>query len=114
MKVSTFFPAAALAIVSTAGAASATTGHNYIMSPGAQDAKGTIEIDLVRSATDGYVEILDYRLGETGQSFGSEDVNAGANSNVRVPVGPGITGDVIAVLYDAAGNMVASEKIDIE
>ena len=100
---------AAAAVATTATAASADSFFGF---KGVVDAESALEIGLVRAESDGIVEIYDYRLGELGALLGTETVNAGANSDVRVGVGVAPIGDVIALLK-VDGEVVAQQRYDI-
>ena len=86
---------AAATVAATASAASATSYFQY----GETVEKGSVlELGLVRADMAGVVEIYDYNNGELGTLLGTEMVNAGANSDVRVNVIYPPLNDVIAVL----------------
>ncbi len=72
----------------------------------------TIDLGTVRAADAGTVEIYDYRLGTQGALLGTETVNAGANSNVRIDLGLAPAGDVLAVLK-VDGQVVATQRYDV-
>ncbi len=71
--------------------------------------KGTlITLDLVRSDTGGRVDLTDIN----GRVMASQEVIAGANSNVRFQLDRNPTGNVYAVLYNANGEVVAERMLD--
>ncbi|MDO6592013.1 hypothetical protein, partial [Yoonia sp. 1_MG-2023] len=76
------------------------------------DASSVLELGLVRADADGVVEIYKSVAGKPGALIGTEDVHAGANSNVRVNVGKAPQQDVIAVLK-VNGQTVAERDYDI-
>lgn len=110
MKNTSSLATTAIEVTLVAGSANATTQNDYVVSPGVHDADGTITLDNVRAAGAGYVEIIDYRVGELGDVLGSSKINTDANTDVNAHVGISPLGGVMAVLYDASGNTVASEK----
>ena len=67
---------------------------------------------MVRAEGAGVVEIYDFATGEVGVLLGTETVNAGANSDVRVNVGSRPKQDVIAILK-VDGQAVAERDYDI-
>ena len=101
--------ALALAAIVSAGAAAA---DNYLpFTAETQNRDSVIELDTVRAASDGVVEIYSFHKGEVGALLGSEDVNAGANANVRVGLGKAPVTDVIAQLV-VGGQVVDTQEID--
>jgi hypothetical protein len=108
MKTTTFALVAVTAL-STASFASADA-FSIIED---QEVNSVVELNTVNSTFGGSIEIRDFRLGTAGAVLGTVDLNAGANSHVRVNVGKEPLGDVVAVLLDAAGNTVATQKVDI-
>ena len=96
---------AAATLASTASIASATS---YFELPRAQSTNGTIEMGLVRAEADGVVEVYDYHTGTQGALIGTQNVTAGANSDVRTNISVPLRRDVIAVLK-VDGEVVASE-----
>lgn len=101
---------AAATVAATASIASAdlsTFGYGERL-----EAKSSLDLGLVRSAGAGIVEIYDYRAGTQGALLGSTTVNAGANQDVRVNVGPKPLTDVLAVLK-VNGQIVSMKDFDI-
>lgn len=101
---------AAAAIVGTASFA--TASENYFSLNDKAAAGSSINLGVVRAASDGVVEIYDYRGGELGALLGTERVKAGANREVKVTVGAPPLYDVIAVL-NVGGQAVAQSEIEI-
>jgi len=58
------------------------------------------------------VEIYDYHNGVRGALLGTEEVRAGANTNVRIDLGLGANKDILAVL-NVGGQEVLSKDYDI-
>lgn len=77
------------------------------------DAASSISLENVRAAGDGTVEIYDYHTGMQGKLLGSQMVNAGANSDVRINLGQTVRDDVIAVLK-VNGQIVATQEFQVE
>jgi hypothetical protein len=100
------FAIIAATIAATGTAASA---ESYFGFKGALDAESALELGLVRAESDAVVEVYDFRRGEVGALLGTETVNAGANSDVRVNVGIAPRQDVIALLK-VDGEVVAQQR----
>jgi len=99
--------AAAVAITATAASADSYFHFGTNLAPSDVLELGTVTIDGA-----GVVEIYDYRTGTQGALLGSEALNAGANTNVKVNTGFSAESDVLAVLK-VNGQIVASKKYDI-
>ena len=94
-------------LLATAAVASAQDGASAAMSEGMlfndsddsnQDGNGFVEFNRVDASGAGVIEVYDYRLAEMGALLGSQEVAAGTNWDVRVPVSAFRQSDVIAVL----------------
>ena len=109
MSVKTLIAASAL-MASTATIASAN--YNYFSLVTDLDADTSLELGIVRAASDGVVEIYDYRGGEQGDLIGTTEVFAGANDDVSVDVLTPPQSDVLAVLK-VGGEVVDMQVIDI-
>lgn len=103
------FTAAALIAASTATVATANSNFGVLTD---LPSTNTLDLGNLRAASDGIVEIYDYRAGEQRALLGSADVHAGANRDVRVGVQVAPRFDVIA-LMKVDGQIVASQVIDI-
>lgn len=109
MSIKTFaLVAATIAATSTAAAA-----DSYFQYGERLDSSSVLDLGLVTAADAGVVEIYDFSKGKLGQLLGTETVNAGANSDVRVNVGIRPTMDVIALLK-IDGEVVAQRDYDID
>lgn len=100
---------AAVAVIATTSAVSANAFdvNNRI------DQSDVLQIGLVTADNAGTLEIYDFRLGTQGRLLGSEAINAGANTDVSVPLGFAPVGNVLAVLT-VNGQAVASQKFFVE
>ena len=87
-------------------------GHDFNSLYAENDGDGVIELDTVRAASDGVVEIYAFNTGEIGDLLGSEMVSGGANANVRVGLGGTPVTDVIALLK-VDGQVVDMQEIDL-
>lgn len=105
------FTALAAAAIATLGTAT-LADSSYFTYQDRLDNSTTLELGTVTSAGNGVVEIYDFHGGEIGALLGSEEVHAGANANVRVPVGASPNFDVIAVLK-VDGQTVATRDYNI-
>ncbi|WP_341213604.1 hypothetical protein [uncultured Limimaricola sp.] len=73
-----------------------------------------VDLDIVRSSTDGRVEIRDGSSLATGALLGSEDVRAGLESDVRIDLEhKPFRSHVFAVLYDADGEVTATKLLRV-
>ena len=108
MKLTTIIAASAIAM--TAGAAAADNSFGF---GDRLDNASTLELGTVRAASAGVVGIYGGRDGSLGALLGTEQVMAGANTDVRVNVGHGPDADVIAVLK-INGQIVATQDYDID
>lgn len=86
---------AALTLAATATSASATS---YFSFGETIDRSSVVDLGTVRATSDGVVEIYDFNGNEFGKLLGTQMVNAGANSNVRVNTMVPPLNDVVAVL----------------
>jgi len=102
----------ALAAATVAATATAASADNYFAFGDRLENSSTLELGTIRAAADGVVEIYDGRFGDLGALLGTEEVMAGANSDVRVNVGHGPDADVIAVLK-VDGQIVAQQEYEV-
>ena len=100
--------AATIAATSTAAAA-----DSYFQYGERLESSSVLDLGLVKAEGAGVVEIYDFSRGEIGQLLGTEAVNAGANTDVKVNVGIRPTMDVIALLK-VDGQTVAERDFDID
>ncbi|MEJ6399045.1 hypothetical protein [Yoonia sp. 208BN28-4] len=99
--------AAAAAVTATSAAANQFPVDNRI------DTSDILELGSITADNAGVLEVYDYRLGTQGRLLGTDDIHAGANTNVRVPVGIAPTGQVLAVLT-VDGQPVAAQRFYVE
>ena len=106
----------AAALVATLAAPAAFAGAaDAISLKTQQQVYSNVLLDTVSSATNGTLAIVDYHGGVAGATLGSVPVTAGTTTDVKVSVGRIVNnGDVIAVLYNEFGDIVASKKVDVE
>ena len=107
MSIKTIILAAAIAATGSFAAA-----DSYFENGRTLDRDSTLELGLVRAEGAGVVEIYDFHTGVQGKLLGSEMINAGANSNVRVDVGFKRSNDVLAVI-NIDGQQVVTKVYDI-
>ncbi|MEL6608182.1 MAG: hypothetical protein AAFO93_04655 [Pseudomonadota bacterium] len=101
------FAIAATAIALTATAASA--GSFFGQQDSFDKGDSVVELDLVRSDAAGFVTLETLQ----GDVIGTASVNAGANNDVRIPVGGiGLNGDVVAKLV-IDGQVADIERIEV-
>lgn len=102
----TFFAAAAAtALIATS--ASANFSFNEMNLAGS-----TAELGQVSVESDATVSVYSYNAGVQGALLGETELNAGANRDVRVPLGKRPINDVIAVLT-VDGQVIDTQEIDL-
>jgi len=100
-------PLLAAALVATSGAASASSRFSLNE---VQDSSSLIELGTVVADGDGVVELYEYHGAQAGRLLGQEAVKAGANSDVKVPVGTTFANDLLAVIK-VDGQVVAEQVV---
>ena len=108
----TKFKTLALAAATVAATASAASANNAFSFGETFEQTDTFELGTVTATGDGVVEIYDYHTGVRGALLGSEEIRAGANTNVKVDLGLGANKDVLAVL-SVDGEEVLMKDYDI-
>ncbi len=103
----------ALAAATVAATASFASADSYFQFGERLESGSVLDLGLVRAESAGVVEIYDYSKGEVGALLGTEAVNAGANTDVKVNVGIRPTMDVIALLK-IDGETVAERDFDVD
>lgn len=93
-------------------AASAVADTSYFSYHYGLADEDTLDLGTVTSVGDGVVEIYSYHGGEVGNLLGTEEVHAGANSDVRVNLGMPPRTDVVAVL-NVQGQTVATRHYTV-
>ncbi|WP_342076627.1 hypothetical protein [Yoonia sp. SS1-5] len=94
MTIKTLILAAAAASIT----ASASVADTYFQKGRTLDAGSTLDLGLITAEGNGVVAIYDYHRGERGALLGTEQLSAGANTDVRVNTGLPTKRDVIAVI----------------
>jgi hypothetical protein len=105
-----WLPATAAALMTTAGV---VTADSYFGVTGEMEEGTTLTIDNVTAESAGTLDVYDYHTGERGELLASVDLNAGANSDVRVDLDQEPRSDVMAVVM-IDGEMAAMTEIEIE
>ena len=95
---------ASLALTSTASA----FGFSYNDS---EISGSTVELGQVTANGNAVVSLYEFHRGEQGKLLGTENISAGANYDVRVPLNKRPRNDVIAVLT-VNGQVVDTQEID--
>jgi len=103
----------ALIAATIAATSTAASADSYFAYGERLESSSVLDLGLVTAENAGVVEIYDFSKGEVGQLLGTETVNAGPNSDVRVNVGIRPTMDVIALLK-VDGETVAQRDFDID
>ncbi len=102
----------ALVAATIAATASFASADSYFEFGENLESSSVLDLGLVRAEGAGVVEIYDFATGQVGELLGTETVNAGANTDVRVNVGSRPKQDVIAILK-VDGQAVAQRDYDI-
>lgn len=108
----TKFKTIALAAATIAATASAASANNAFPFGESFEQTDVFELSTVTADGAGVVEIYDYHNGVRGALLGSEEVRAGANTNVKIDLGLGANKDVLAVL-SVDGQEVLTKDYDI-
>ncbi len=103
----------ALIAATIAATATGASASNYFENGRTLDSSDILQLGTVRADAGGIVEIYDFHRGEAGKLLGTEQLNAGVNTNVRVKTGLPATSDVIAVLK-VDGEVAVSKVYDID
>ena len=113
-KGNTMFKSITLAaiVASAATVASADTSYIFDLNTN-REAASTVDLDTIRATSDGVVEIYNFHAGEQGALLGTENVFAGANSDVRVQIGAASNDDLLAVLK-VNGQVADTFHIDVK
>jgi hypothetical protein len=100
-------PLFAAALFATAGMASAsnTFGLNEV-----QSSDNLVEFGTVVANGDGVVEVYEYHGAQQGRLLGYDAVHAGANTDVKISVGPTAASNFLAVLK-INGDVVAQQVV---
>jgi hypothetical protein len=75
-----------LTLAVLAGSATVAAADTYFTLSDVQERDGIVELGTISADSDGYVQIFSFEGGEKGALLGYEALNAGANSNTRVPL----------------------------
>lgn len=100
----------AAALVATAG--SAAFAGPAIVTGVQKDIKSVATVDLVRADQAGTLEVYDFHRGERGALLGSADVNAGANTDVKVRLSAPANKNVEFVLVGNNGAELAATDVN--
>jgi hypothetical protein len=83
-------------LIGASGVALADT--SYFQQGEKLQAGDQIDVGMVRSEQGGTLEIYSFHCGSKGELLGTEDLLPGVNSDVRVDVGIGVPGEILAVI----------------
>ena len=108
----TFIKSIALAAATVAATASIASANNAFPFGETFEQTDLFELNFVRADAAGVVEIYDYHKGVRGALLGTEAVNAGVNTNVKINLGLGGNRDVLAVL-NINGQDVLTKDYDV-
>lgn len=102
----------ALIAATIAGTASIASADSYFQLNERLQSSSILDLGTVRSEAAGVVEIYDYSGGQVGALLGTEAVNMGANSDVRVNA-PLRTAENVIALLKVDGQTVAEREYKI-
>ena len=103
------------AFAALAGSATLASADTYFTSlSDVQQRDGIMELGTIASDSDGVVQIYSYQRGEKGSLLGWEALNAGANSDVKVPVVTSTPFSTALAEIVLDGQVVATQRIRIE
>ena len=105
------FALIAVAAIATASVASADS--TYFQNGRTLDAGPVLDLGTVRADAGGVVEIYDFHGGSVGALLGTEQLQAGINTNVIINTGASVNRDVLA-LVTVDGEVAASKVYDID
>lgn len=99
-----------LAAAATVAIASSASANGFSFND-ADISGSTVELGQVTANGNGVVSLYDFHRGEQGALLGTESISAGANYDVRVPIGKRPINDVVAVLT-VDGQVVDTLELD--
>lgn len=102
------------AVILASSATLATAAVDNIFVDGSQHNRGYIDIDLVRTTVDGFIEIREVDGGEPGRLLATRAVHAGANDNMRVGLSQPPHEEVVLMLFGADNQLLDSVEVDID
>ncbi len=102
----------ALIAATIAGTASIASADSYFQLNERLQSSSILDLGTVRSEAAGVVEIYNYSGGQVGALLGTEAVNMGANSDVRVNA-PLRTAENVIALLKVDGQTVAEREYKI-
>ena len=106
------FKSIALAAATVAATASIASANNAFPFGESFEQTDQFELSFVRADAAGEIQIFDYHHGVRGALLGTEAVNAGVNTNVKIDLGLGANRAVLAVL-NINGQDVLTKDYDV-
>ncbi|WP_114284342.1 hypothetical protein [Candidatus Halocynthiibacter alkanivorans] len=88
------------------------TAQNYILVWGRHSNTSYLNVDLVRSDSNGTVEAYVFHRARKGRMLGARRVYAGANDHVKLRLKQMVLQDVLLLLRDDSGRIVARRVVD--
>ncbi len=93
-------------------AASFATADTYFENGNTLVSSDVLELGLITADGAGVVEVYDFHTGEMGALLGTESIQQGANTDVRVNTGARVSHDVLVVVR-VGGQIAAQKEFDI-
>ena len=104
------FKTFALAAAATFALASTASANGFSLN-NSEISGSTVELGQVAASGNGTVALYDFHRGEKGVLLGTQNVSAGANRDVRVPLRKRPINDVLAVLT-VNGQVIDTLELD--
>jgi hypothetical protein len=100
----------ALTLAALVGSTTFAAAESTFTLPLVQDDDSIVELGRINAENDGFVHIYSLDVGKIGALIGTEEVHAGTNSDVRVPLLDNPKQDAMAVL-EVDGQVVATQEV---
>ena len=91
----------------------ASADDSYFSIDRLHEVSDNLRLGLVRSQFDATIEVYQYHCDEISRLFGSTDVHAGVDQDVKVGISLRPVNDIIAILK-SGGDTLATKVIDID
>ena len=100
----------ALTLAALVGSTTFAAAESTFTLPLVQDDDSIVELGRIHADSAGVVHIYALDAGKMGALLGSEDLHAGANSDIRIPLIDNPKQDAMAVL-EVNGQVVATQEV---
>jgi hypothetical protein len=110
MSLSKFTALAIAALILSTDIAAA---QNYIYVWGRHTNTSYLPVDLVRSDTGGTLEAYSYHRARQGRLLATRRVHAGANDHFKLRLNQMVLQDILLLLRDDSGRVVARRRVEL-